>query len=127
MYFHNGDLKETLTFHNNECTQEFVHVIHLKQDHYLFHENPYLFVNSDGIILGLDQQTPSLDLYNSNHELIRSFSFNFITKCETFSANQTLLIHDEESHHEWIILLILLLFMIVFIMISKKKGKHHET
>lgn len=127
MYFHNGNHIETLTFHNNDCNQEFVYVSNMSKDHYLYNENPYLLVTSNGIILGMDQRVQSLNLYNSDHALVESYSFNYLTTCDSSSINELVEVEVKSFQHTSTVFSFLLILLFAYVMIIKTKGNHHEN
>lgn len=127
MYFHNGNHIKTLTFFNSDCTQEFVYVANLSEDHYLYNENPYLLVTTNGIISAMDHRTSSLELYAVDHTLIDTYSFTFVTTCDSNSlSNEDERVY-EPSQPLWTIFITLTVLFIACIMIIRKKGNHHEN
>ncbi len=127
MYFHNGNHIKTLTFHNNDCNQEFVYVSNLSEDHYLYNENPYLLVTTNGIILAMDHRTSSLELFTNDHTHIDSYSFTFITTCNSDSISNKDDLVVPPSQPMWIVFVALILLLLAIVIIIKKKGNHNEN
>lgn len=126
MYFHNGDYTKTLEFSMNDCLHEFVHVADLNINHYLYREDPYLFVDNDGIILGLNQQSSTLELFDKQHNLIDKIAFKFETSCEETSNNETDISENKEVFNGGVYIFLLgLTFALVFLF-RNRKGKKHE-
>lgn len=127
MYFHNGNHIETLTFQNNDCNHEFVYVSNMSEDHYLYNENPYLLVTTNGIILGMDQRTDSLNLYNSDHALLESYSFTYLISCRSNSIGELDEVEAKSFQPTSTVFSLLIILFFACIMIIKTKGNHHEN
>ncbi len=96
MYFHNGNHIQTTTFHNHDCLKEYVYVSGLNDNEYLLSKHPYVLVRDNGVVIAIDHTFSFINHFDQNHQLISTYTFDFITECP---QNPTILQpHDTDNH-----------------------------
>ncbi|NLA79021.1 MAG: hypothetical protein GX845_05745 [Erysipelothrix sp.] len=126
MYFHNGNYQASRVFHDSDCQKDFVYVHNLPNHHYLFNEDPLLFVTTDGVVLNLDQRFKEIGLFNEHDELVELIELEFITSCDT----QTIYSENIKSKNISFIDMafsILIILLIVLLTTTRRKEPNHEN